>query len=79
MLVRPAAAAEGKARLDAALEAMRAAGVEQVSGHVGDRDPIVAVHEAWDPTQYDEVVVSTLPTGSSRWLRSGPAAPLGQG
>jgi hypothetical protein len=54
--------------LDRALERMRAAGLE-VTGSVGDSDPVVAVHEAWDPRRYDEVVVSTLPTGSSRWLR----------
>ena len=55
-------------RLAEALEAMRAAGLEHVSGQVGDPDPIVATMELWDPMQFDEIVVSTLPTGSSRWL-----------
>jgi hypothetical protein len=27
------------------------------------------VNEAWDPRRYDEIIVSTLPTGASRWLR----------
>ncbi|HEX2416281.1 MAG TPA: hypothetical protein VHJ37_13810 [Thermoleophilaceae bacterium] len=68
VLVVPAGAAEGKVQLDAALEKMRAAGLEHVSGQVGDRDPVVAVMEAWDPMKFDEIVVSTLPSGSSRWL-----------
>jgi hypothetical protein len=55
-------------RLAEALEAMRAAGLENVSGQVGDPDPIVATVEIWDPMKFDEIVVSTLPTGSSRWL-----------
>ena len=46
---------------------------------MGDQDPIAAVHETWDPAQYDEVVVSTLPTGASRWLAGGPAAPPSSG
>jgi hypothetical protein len=68
VVVVPAGAAEGKVQLDAALEKMRAAGLEHVSGQVGDRDPVVAVMEAWDPMKFDEIVVSTLPSGSSRWL-----------
>jgi hypothetical protein len=59
---------DARGALDTALERMRSAGLE-VKGSVGDSDPVVAVHEAWDPRRYDEVVVSTLPTGSSRWLR----------
>jgi hypothetical protein len=54
--------------LEKALGRMRAAGLE-VSGTVADPDPVVAVHEAWDPARFDEVVVSTLPTGASRWLQ----------
>ena len=60
--------AAAKRELKRALERMREAGLE-VSGSIGDRDPVVAVHEAWDPRRYDEVIVSTLPTGASRWLQ----------
>jgi hypothetical protein len=54
-------------RLDEVLESLRAEGLE-VDGQVGDHDPVVAFHELWDPKTFDEVIVSTLPTGSSRWL-----------
>ena len=67
-LVMPASSADASARLDEALERMREAGLDNVEGIVGDPDPVVAVMEAWDPMRFDEVVVSTLPTGSSRWL-----------
>jgi hypothetical protein len=56
-----------KARLDAALERMRAEGLE-VEGAVGDADPVIAVHDTWDPLRFDDIVISTLPTGASRWL-----------
>jgi hypothetical protein len=60
---------EAQSRLDAALEQWRAAGVE-CAGLVGDPDPVVALHETWDPRAYDEVVVSTLPGQTSKWLQS---------
>ena len=69
-LVMPASGAEARERLDAALEGMRAAELENVSGQVGDPDPVVAVMEAWDPMKFDEILVSTLPTGSSRWVEA---------
>ena len=56
-----------QARLDEVLASLRAEGLE-VEGDVGDHDPVVAFTEMWDPQTYDEVIVSTLPTGSSRWL-----------
>jgi hypothetical protein len=56
-----------RARLDAALERMRAAGLE-VEGRIGDADPVIAVHDVWDPRRFDDIVISTLPTGASRWL-----------
>jgi hypothetical protein len=67
-LVMPASGAEARTRLDAALERMREAGLDNVEGRVGDPDPIVAVMDVWDPMKFDEIVVSTLPTGSSRWM-----------
>lgn len=54
-------------RLDRAVELMGSREL-QVEGQVGDPDPVAAVSDVWDPTKFDEVVVSTLPTGSSKWL-----------
>lgn len=56
-----------KEQMHEAVEKLQAAGLA-VEGRVGDPDPIVAVHEVWDPGEFDEVIVSTLPTGASRWL-----------
>jgi hypothetical protein len=67
-LVMPASGAEARERLAAALERMRDAGLENVDGKVGNPDPVVAVMDIWDPMKFDEIIVSTLPTGSSRWL-----------
>src|SRR5260370_26355947 len=52
-----------------AIAELRGDGLE-VSGRLGDADPFYAVHEIWDPPHYDEILISTLPTGNSRWLRS---------
>lgn len=54
-------------RLDRAVSRLRDAGVT-ITGVVGAPDPLVAVSEAWDPWKFDEVIVVTLPTGTSRWL-----------
>jgi len=67
-LVMPGAGAERHERLEAALERMREAGLDNVEGSVGDPDPVVAVMDVWDPMKFDDIVVSTLPTGSSRWM-----------
>ncbi|MDQ6834639.1 MAG: hypothetical protein M3016_00445 [Actinomycetota bacterium] len=58
------------AQLAEALERLRAAGLE-IDGTVGSIDPIVAVSDEWDPRRYDEVIVSTLPMGASKWLHAG--------
>ena len=39
---------------------------------------MIAVHEAWDPQAYDEVIVSTLPGQSSKWLQSDLPHRVGQ-
>jgi GABA permease len=59
---------EAQRRLESAAASLQAAGIE-TEGMLGDADPIVAVQEAWDPGRYDEVVVSTLAEGASRWLQ----------
>ncbi len=57
-------------RLPASLIAMRAAGVD-ATGEIGDGDPIQAIADALRTFHADELVVSTLPRGSSPWLEDG--------
>jgi hypothetical protein len=57
-----------RARLDEALEGMRAAGLE-AEGAIGDADPMEAVAECFDPARHDEAIVCTLPGRSSKWLQ----------
>ena len=54
-------------RLEEAVQAWRDAGL-QADGVAGDCDPGHAVTETWDPGRFDEVVVSTLPGQSSKWI-----------
>jgi hypothetical protein len=54
-------------RLNAALTRFHGAGID-AEGMLGDTDPAIAVQEAWNPREYDEVYVATLPVGTSRWL-----------
>lgn len=55
-------------QLDRALARMRDAGF-QAEGQLGPPDPAVAAHAVWRPSEYDEIVVCTLPVGASRWLQ----------
>ncbi len=61
--------AAARARLEEGEQAFRALGYE-VSGEVGDANPVYAVTTALrDPDLHvDGIIVSTLPTGISRWL-----------
>jgi hypothetical protein len=54
-------------RLGAALDHLRAAGVD-AEGRVGEPDPYAAVNHVLAEEHVDEIVVSTLPASSSRWL-----------
>jgi nucleotide-binding universal stress UspA family protein len=58
---------DARDRLNQFLDHLRERGVE-ASGEVGDRDPVAAVRDALRGREVDEVVVSTLPPGISRWL-----------
>jgi hypothetical protein len=55
-------------RLDAALTAFGALGAE-MSGEVGDASPVRAIADALLEGTYDEIILSTLRPGPSRWLR----------
>jgi Fe2+ transport system protein FeoA len=58
--------ATATARLDEMLDRLKEMGVE-ADGEVGDRDPVNAVRDALRRQEADEVIVSTLPRGLSRW------------
>jgi hypothetical protein len=56
-------------RLEAALAALRSIGAE-VTGEVGDPSPVRAIGDVLTiDDSFDEIILSTLPPGLSRWLR----------
>jgi hypothetical protein len=62
------ARALARRRLDDALLHFSALGVA-VEGEVGDENPVLAATDAMRQWRYDAIVVSTLPSGASRWLK----------
>jgi hypothetical protein len=61
------ARAAASERLTAAIARLGVTGAT-VSGEIGHRDPIVATEDALREREVDEVILSTLPPGISRWL-----------
>lgn len=45
-----------------------AAGTE-VEGRIGVAEPLAAIEDALNTGEFDEIILSTLPTRFSRWLR----------
>ena len=62
------ARALAQARLDAALASFRELGVD-AHGDVGDQDPMLAIGDTLRTERFDEIILSTLPSGISRWLK----------
>jgi hypothetical protein len=60
--------AHARAALDGALGHFRADGIE-ATGEVGDGDPVLAVNDVIARERVDEIIVSTLPPGISKWLK----------
>ena len=60
---------EAEQHMEAAVERMRSEGLQMAAGKVGDPDPVAAVQDEVNFTTYDEIVVSTLPGGISKWLK----------
>jgi hypothetical protein len=60
--------AAAEERMREALEGLREVGAE-VEGVVGDQRPIHAITDVLVENPHDEIIVSTLPVGISRWLK----------
>jgi hypothetical protein len=60
---------EAAITLELAIPLLEDAAGGRVEGLIGDTDPFVAVRQALDGESFDEVIVSTLPTHVSHWLR----------
>ena len=56
-----------RARLDTELQRLRALGAT-ADGDIGDPDPLTAIETALATRSFDEIILSTLPPGMSRWL-----------
>jgi nucleotide-binding universal stress UspA family protein len=55
-------------RLDMALAQFRELGAD-VDGEVGVANPLHAIEDVFMREQFDEIILSTLPSGLSRWLK----------
>jgi hypothetical protein len=60
---------ESALTLELALPLLDEAAGGHVEGLVGETDPFAAVQSALQRTPFDEIIVSTLPTHVSHWLR----------
>jgi hypothetical protein len=55
-------------RLATAMETFRALGAKEVDGCVGSQRPMDAIRDALRGRNIDEIIISTLPAGMSKWL-----------
>jgi hypothetical protein len=62
-------AGEAQGVLDNALPKLSDAAGGPVEGIIGDADPSAAIQDAINLRGFDEVIISTLPSKVSRWLR----------
>jgi hypothetical protein len=60
---------EAQQVLNTALPKLSEAAGGKVTGSLGDAEPLMAIHDAVNLGHYDEIIISTLPLGVSRWLK----------
>jgi hypothetical protein len=60
---------EAQAVIDQAAPLLSQAAGAKVEGMVGSTDPTLAIQDAINLRGFDEVIISTLPTKVSRWLK----------
>ena len=63
------ARALAKQRIAEATARFAQAGADAVAWMVGDAHPVRAIYDAMLEQRFDEIILSTLPPGVSRWLR----------
>lgn len=56
-------------RLQEALDRLGSIGAAEITGEVGADEPLQAIGDALAKDGYGTVIISTLPLGTSRWLR----------
>jgi flavin-binding protein dodecin len=71
------ATAEAAARLATFVDALRRLGAA-VTGEIGPANPVRAVEAILQRASFDEIIVSTMPSGLSRWLRIDLPSRLGR-
>ncbi len=59
---------EAAVQLERGLEHLREAAGADVTGHVGDADPVAAISDTLHERDVDEIIISTLPRRLSRWM-----------
>jgi hypothetical protein len=52
-----------------ALPKLSVATGQELTGDIGDSEPLSAIQDAINLGDYDEIIISTLPLGVSRWLK----------
>jgi hypothetical protein len=60
---------EARDVLTEALPKLSEAAGSEVTGAIGDPEPLMAIQDAINLGSYDEIIVSTLPRRISRWLK----------
>ncbi len=60
---------EAQQALAEALPRLSEATGSEVTGSIGDAEPLMAIEDAVNLGDYDEIIISTLPRRISRWLK----------
>jgi hypothetical protein len=60
---------EAEQTLELAVPLLEQAAGSQVEGMIGDSEPLAAIQDAVNLHGFDEIIISTLPTRVSKWLR----------
>jgi hypothetical protein len=60
---------EAEQTLELALPLLSEAAGHKVESMIGDPNPLDAIHDAVNLHHFDEIILSTLPTRVSRWLK----------